>query len=88
MEHIQYIVKKKTETILFSEKKLRNKNGKYQWSPYFGRDHALVSYRYISLTQLRTGSDQLHRPNRLKKNIKNDFLGKRTSFTKVLQNLK
>ena len=38
MEHIQYIVKKKTETILFSEKKLRNKNGEYQWSPSFGRE--------------------------------------------------
>ena len=84
MKHIQYIDKHITEIILFTENKLRNKKDKDQWSPSFGRAHALVSYLRIALTQLRIGCDQLHWLDCLKKKIKNEFLGKWTSPTNVL----
>ena len=72
MKHIQYIDKNITEIVLFAQNKLRNKKGKHQWSPYFSRSRALVSYYHITLTQLRTDSDQLNRLNCLKNMLKND----------------
>ena len=70
--------------ILYFEKKLRHKNDKHQWSSSVGRAHILVSYWIITLAQLRTSYDQLHRLNRLTKKITDDFVGTWNSSTKVL----